>query len=170
MPAWIRKLFDHPSYVGETERALKNHLAEHRCPSSVSSPVATHSREEHHSIDWSKVKVLDQDSDWYSRGVREAINIRRISSTLNRDWGRHDLPPIISRGKEVLRHPRLWRHHNMADEGLVYTSRKLPRNLSAVSNSLNLSTNTQNLSLSLHIITGIQSFYRGRVNWMPWVF
>ncbi len=95
------------TYVGESERSLKTRLAEHRRPSSVSSPVAEHTRESQHSICWSQVKVLDQDSDWYCRGVREAINIRRESSTLNRDRGRHDLPPIyntiVLRGKEVLR-------------------------------------------------------------------
>ncbi|KAI8502833.1 hypothetical protein Bbelb_195350 [Branchiostoma belcheri] len=44
-------------------------------------------------IDWDRVKVLDQDSDWFARGVREAIQIRRQRSTLNKDRGRHYLKP-----------------------------------------------------------------------------
>ena len=47
------------TYVGESERALKIRLAEHRRPSSTSSPVGEHHRETKHKIDWKNVKVLD---------------------------------------------------------------------------------------------------------------
>ncbi len=86
----------------ETERALKTRLTEHKRPSSVSSPVVEHTKDSKHTMDWDSVRVLDQDSDWFRRGVREAINIRREPSSLNRDRGRHDLPPVYD---IVLRDP-----------------------------------------------------------------
>ncbi|XP_066263270.1 uncharacterized protein [Branchiostoma lanceolatum] len=81
------------TYVGESERPLSARLQEHKRPSYVSSPVVQHVAKQKHKIDWDNVKVLDQDSDWFSRGVREAIQIRRQRSTLNRDRGRHYLKP-----------------------------------------------------------------------------
>ncbi|KAI8483456.1 hypothetical protein Bbelb_387880 [Branchiostoma belcheri] len=79
------------TYVGESERPLRARLQEHKRPSCVSSPVVEHVARKKHNIDWDRVKVLDQDSDWFARGVREAIQIRRQCSTLNKDRGRHYL-------------------------------------------------------------------------------
>ena len=89
------------AYVGESERALKARLAEHKRPSSTTSPVAQHIKATNHSIDWKEVKVLDKDSNWFNRGVREAINIHRHPSSLNRDKGRHELAPVY---KNILSH------------------------------------------------------------------
>ena len=69
-------------------------LDEHERPSNVTSPVVEHVKGSRHSIDWENVQVLDQDPNWFGRGVREAINIRRHGSTLNKDKGRHVLPPV----------------------------------------------------------------------------
>ncbi|KAI8518866.1 hypothetical protein Bbelb_021230 [Branchiostoma belcheri] len=82
------------TYVGESERPLRARLQEHKRPSCVSSPVVEHVARKKHNIDWDRVKVLDQDSDWFSRGVREAIQIRRQCITLNKDRGRHYLKPV----------------------------------------------------------------------------
>ena len=60
----------------------------------MSSPVIEHVSKEQHRIDWDSVKVLDQEADWFTRGVREAIQICRQGSTLNRDRGRHYLRPV----------------------------------------------------------------------------
>ena len=43
-----------------------------------------------------KVKVIDRESRWFERGVREAVHIRARSPSLNRDQGRHRLPPIYN--------------------------------------------------------------------------
>ena len=48
-----------------------------------------------HSIDWDGVKVLDREAKWFKRGVKEAIQIKRRGSNLNRDKGRHQLPPAF---------------------------------------------------------------------------
>ncbi|XP_072037135.1 uncharacterized protein [Amphiura filiformis] len=82
------------AYVGESERTLSTRLTEHKRKSNASSPVAQHAQAAKHTIAWKDVKVLDQDSNWFNRGVREAINIRRHPSSLNKDKGRHQLPPV----------------------------------------------------------------------------
>ena len=91
------------AYVGESERALRTRVGEHKRPSNTTSPVAQHAKQSKHRIDWSNVKVLDQDSNYFSRGVREAINIYRHPSSLNRDKGRHQLPPVY---QSILSHDR----------------------------------------------------------------
>ncbi len=48
-------------------------------------------------IDWEGVKVLDKETNWFRRGVKEAINIKRTNSDLNRDRGRHHLPRSYNR-------------------------------------------------------------------------
>ena len=85
------------NYVGESIRALKYRIAEHKRPSNKSSPINIHHKKFKHPIAWDKVEILDQDTDWFGRGVREAIHIRRCQANLNRDSGRHKLPPIYNR-------------------------------------------------------------------------
>ncbi|XP_072021883.1 uncharacterized protein [Amphiura filiformis] len=77
------------TYVGESARPLRNRLKEHERPSS---PVGERAMRAKHRIDWDNVRVLDRESDWYRRGVREAIHIKRRDCNLNRDQGRHILP------------------------------------------------------------------------------
>ena len=82
------------TYVGESARPLKTRLDEHTRPSS---PVGEHSTSLQHDIDWDGVKVLDKEDNWFRRGVKEAINIKRTNSDLNRDRGRHHLPSSYNR-------------------------------------------------------------------------
>ena len=81
------------TYVGETERELKKRISEHR---KESSPVGAHMSNHQHNFNLNKTKVLDQESRWFERGVSEAIHIRTTSPQLNRDQGRHHLPPIYN--------------------------------------------------------------------------
>ena len=80
-------------YIGETERPLKKRITEHK---RESSPVGAHMIEHHHHIDEDNIKVLDSDSRWLQRGIREAIFIKSLSPDLNRDQGRHRLPPVYN--------------------------------------------------------------------------
>ena len=41
-------------------------------------------------------RVLDRESNWFKRGVKEAIHIRRRKPDLNLDKGRHHLPPCYN--------------------------------------------------------------------------
>ncbi|CAH1242806.1 Hypp6981 [Branchiostoma lanceolatum] len=79
-------------YVGETERALKKRISEHK---RDSSPVAQHMQTYKHQPT-KKVTILDRESRWFERGVKEAVHIRSRSPSLNRDQGRHRLPPIYN--------------------------------------------------------------------------
>ena len=76
-------------YVGETERALKKRITEHKRPSS---PVGSHLKHHGHELDQENIKIVDREDRWFERGVREAIHIRSRSPSLNRDQGRHQLP------------------------------------------------------------------------------
>lgn len=77
-------------YIGETERALRKRVSEHK---REASPVGQHLQRFKHELD-ENIKVLDSDSRWFERGVREAVHIRSRSPSLNRDQGRHSLPPV----------------------------------------------------------------------------
>ena len=78
-------------YVGETERALRKRAKEHQ---RDSSPVGHHMRTRGHCFSEENIKILDTESDWFRRGVREAVYINITQPQLNRDRGRHLLPPI----------------------------------------------------------------------------
>ena len=79
------------SYVGETERRLKTRVSEHR---RTSSPVGHHTDYNAHSVDATSVSILHRETDWFKRGVAEAIHIQAEMPVLNRGRERHSLPPI----------------------------------------------------------------------------
>jgi hypothetical protein len=93
------------SYIGESERALGQRLAEHHRPSCVNSPVVAYARDVGHNINWEGVCILDRDDNWFRRGVREAAHIRKEDSTLNRDGGRYHLPGVYSTSISCCLHP-----------------------------------------------------------------
>ena len=73
-------------YVGETERSLRKRAKEHH---RDSSPVGHHMKIKGHSFEEGNIKVLDKESDWFKRGVKEAAYISITKPQLNRDRGRH---------------------------------------------------------------------------------
>ena len=79
------------SYVGETERKLSARFKEHH---RSSSPVGQHMEYNQHKVTDSNVSVLHKESDWFRRGVAEAIHIDQHSPVLNRGRERHTLPKI----------------------------------------------------------------------------
>ena len=92
----VRKVDAKMDYIGETERTLHARVKEHRRPSCVTSEVSKHLHKEcpDHNFTVDNVKILDRESDWFKRGVKEAIYIRIMEPTLNRDGGRYQLPSI----------------------------------------------------------------------------
>ncbi|XP_072041190.1 uncharacterized protein [Amphiura filiformis] len=85
------KCQDCPSqYVGETKRPLSKRVSEHK---REASPVGAHMRAAKHTFDPQEVQILDSDPRWYQRGVKEAIHIAATNPDLNKDLGRHPLPP-----------------------------------------------------------------------------
>ena len=83
-------------YVGETERSLKARFSEHRRPSLTTSEVSKHIQVDHpqHSVKLDNTEVLTTEPRWFERGVKEAIYIRALNPSLNRDGGRYNLPPV----------------------------------------------------------------------------
>ena len=100
-------------YVGETERSLKSRFNEHRRPSSTTSEVSKHIHLEQpeHSVELANSEILTTESRWFERGVKEAIYIRALNPSLNRDGGRYNLPPIwdnIIKKRVKTDRPREW--------------------------------------------------------------
>ena len=86
------------NYVGETERNIRKRMKEHH---RSSSPVGHHMEFHKHSFsDDTDVSILHQETGWFRRGVAEAIHIQQQNPDLNRDRGRHNLPPIY---QEILK-------------------------------------------------------------------
>ena len=86
--------------MGETGRSLGTRLKEHRKDTITFdaedpdvSAVAAHQHETGHKIDWENTMILDKAEKWFERGVKEAAYIIRCSRPLNRNLGRHQLPP-----------------------------------------------------------------------------
>ena len=84
------------TYVGETERSLKARFGEHKRPSSTTSEVSKHIHTDNpnHNITLENTKILSVEHKWFERGVKEAIYIRAMNPSLNRDGGRYNLPPV----------------------------------------------------------------------------
>jgi len=96
------------SYIGETARPISERITEHkrdvRLRRTDSSAVAEHAWENQHQPDWDGVQCISQERHWYTRRVKEAINIRLKPDNFNRDNGidipefwirtirRHDTP------------------------------------------------------------------------------
>ena len=45
-------------------------------------------------VDPCKVHILDRDSRWFERGVKEAVHIKANQPSLNKDGGRHKLSGV----------------------------------------------------------------------------
>ena len=56
--------------------------------------VYDHAANSTHSIDYEGVVVKAREEDWFKRGVKEAIHIKRKASDLIKDKGRHQLPSV----------------------------------------------------------------------------
>ena len=99
------------TYTGETGQPLAARLKQHKRESSV---VGRHIKSTGHTIDWNNTKVLDRDSNWTRRGVKEAINIRRHRPSLNLDQGRHQLPASFDK--------LVSQHHCLSNSGVGDTN------------------------------------------------
>ena len=78
-------------YIGETGRAMQDRIKEHdrdiRLARTQTSAVSEHANETVHHPIWKEVKFIDLDPHWYTRKVKEAIQIRLDPSKINRDSG-----------------------------------------------------------------------------------
>ena len=92
-------------YIGETSQPLKKRLQQHSRSSSgpAESAVFAHRRASGHEFDFDEVKILDRESRWFERGVKEAIWVRAEQPALNRTGGvRHNLSHAWDRSIKTL--------------------------------------------------------------------
>ena len=84
-------------HVGETERSQKPGFKEHRRPSSITSEVAKRIcvNHPHHFMELENTEILTTEYKWFERGVKEAIYIRALNPSLNREEGRDNLPLVL---------------------------------------------------------------------------
>ncbi|KAI8506885.1 hypothetical protein Bbelb_153240 [Branchiostoma belcheri] len=78
------------TYIGETSRPLKVRYKEHCRPSAngYSSAIFHHlQHNQGHSFKLESTDVLDRETRWWERGVKEAIYERMYNPTLNREGG-----------------------------------------------------------------------------------
>ena len=74
-----------------------------------STEFSKHVASNHHNKTDLEFTILATDDNWFNRGVKEAIAIRKIRPTLNLDEGRHHLPKMydkLIRSCVTLRTPR----------------------------------------------------------------
>jgi hypothetical protein len=74
------------SYIGETGRILKARAAGHYRPSSLSSEVSQRLHlddRSHHHVSLDSITILDQEQQWFERGVKEVAYIRLYHPNLH---------------------------------------------------------------------------------------
>ncbi len=81
-------------YIGETGRALDTRMKEHDADvksknpdKKVKSAVAEHAHKTGHYPNWKNVECMEKDQHWYTRKVKEAIQIQLHPNNINRDSG-----------------------------------------------------------------------------------
>jgi len=74
-------------YVGQTKRQLKTRIKEHcnnyKLLSTNPSVITEHMLNHSHSFDWTNVKILETEANYYKRLVFEMLHIKEQSNGLN---------------------------------------------------------------------------------------
>ncbi len=87
------------TYIGESGRQLRTRLQEHKksvAAGNSSSALSEHQLDSRHNINWDSTRIIDRETEYFPRKVREAIHIRRQRPEMNRDGGL-ELPHIYDR-------------------------------------------------------------------------
>ena len=66
---------------------MKEHDRDIRLARSQNSAVSEHANSTRHKPLWNETKLIDRESHWYTRKVKEAIYIRLNPNNINRDNG-----------------------------------------------------------------------------------
>ena len=102
------------SYVGKSACPLRARICKHERPSF---PVGEDAINKDHTINWDNVSILDRESDWYRRGVREAIHLKQTNSTLNKGQGQPQPPILLWQSHLVI----MWPHqHQRSHHGIIH--------------------------------------------------
>ena len=102
-----------PSTRSQRNQPTKNYATMHKGTDQRltlgSTEFSAHLASEDHQKDDVEAKLLCTEEDWFKRGVKEAIAIRKIHPTLNQDDGRYHLSSMYNqliRSNEVMTFPR----------------------------------------------------------------
>ena len=78
-------------YIGETGRVMQERIKEHDrdiwLARTQTSAVWEHANETGHPPTWKEVKFTYRDPHWYTRRVKEVINVRLHPNNINRNSG-----------------------------------------------------------------------------------
>ena len=78
-------------YIGETGRPLQDRIKEHdrdiQFARNETSAVSEHAHNTEHKPHWNEVKFIDRDPYYYTRKVKEAIQMILHPDNINRDSG-----------------------------------------------------------------------------------
>ena len=79
------------SYIGETFRALGKRVKEHS--KSTTSAILKHCKDFHHPLpSIEDFNIIDKEPSQVTREAKEAIHIRRLDPSLNRNIGKMSIP------------------------------------------------------------------------------
>ena len=80
-----QRVSDVTSYI--RHRSFSPRFPEHRRPSTTASEVYNHYHIESpgHFVDLDNIRILDRDSRWFERGVKEAVHIKANKPLPNKD-------------------------------------------------------------------------------------
>ena len=71
-------------YIGQTKRALKNRINEHKKCSNPDSVISQHINKFNHIFHWDKIKILDKESNLKKRLLSEMLYINSTDYTINK--------------------------------------------------------------------------------------
>ena len=78
------------TYIGETGRNLDIRLKEHKRAVKMDNQnngIVVHVNKTLHDIEWNNTEILEQESNWNKRKVKEVLHIREEHATMNLDQG-----------------------------------------------------------------------------------
>ena len=78
------------TYIGETRRSLEVRLKEHRRAVRMdhdNNGIAVHANNTFHDIKWGSAQVIERETNWYKRKVKEAQWIKGTKDSINLDQG-----------------------------------------------------------------------------------
>ena len=100
-------------YVGETGRKFGTRLKEHQKDVEANqkgaytrstkkeskmeinkSAITDHANQHNHQIDWEGARIIDRESEWKTRTIKESVHIRTCKQVMNRDEGGHQLSRV----------------------------------------------------------------------------
>ena len=86
---------EHKSEAEKAGATVRTRAARKESQSTVNkSAITDHVDGENHVINWDEAKIIGKETDKYKRWVKEAIEIRKQRTTMNRDEGQFNLSHV----------------------------------------------------------------------------